>query len=148
MNREDWSYKNIENFYERVRMVLGAVSSVTLPDEYIDFPEKAPFAEASVRLRVKNFESLSDDKFLIFESAVVYKTASLFQSLISNKSVKKKQIPTITLEYKDDIDFTINGMSISDYVDLLIDQINDDGSVGSKFIGFRVTDGGKPCCWK
>lgn len=145
MPNEDWSYKNIQDFYDRVRMALGAVSMVTLPDEYMDYPEKAPFAELAVRSRIKDFDSVPDDKFPLVESAVVYKTAALFQSLVSSKSVKKKQIPTITLEYKDDIDFTINGMSISDYVDLLIDQINDDGSVGSKFIGFRVTNGGYRC---
>lgn len=144
MPSEDWSYKNIQNFYDRVRMALGAVSMVTLPDEYIDFPEKAPFAELVIRNRIKDFDSVPDDKFGLVESAVVYKTASLFQSLVSSKSVKKKQIPTVTLEYNDNVDFTINGLSLSEYVDFLIAEINGE-QAGSRFIGFRVTKGGNTC---
>lgn len=141
MAHEDWTYKSIENFYERVRMALGAVSQTTLPDEYIDYPEKAPFAESVAKSRVPLWSELSDDKFSIFESIVVYQTASLFQSLVASKYVKKKQIPTITLEYSESVNFDINSMSLSDLVDLLVSQLNGD-SVGSQFIGFRVTKGG------
>lgn len=141
MAHEDWSYKTIENFYERVRMALGAVSQTTLPDEYIDYPEKAPFAESVVKSRVPLWKELSDEKFAVFESIVVYQTASLFQSLVASKYVKKKQIPTITLEYSENVDFDISGMSLSDLVDWLVSELNGD-NVGSKFIGFRVTKGG------
>lgn len=141
MAHEDWTYKSIENFYERVRMALGAVSQTTLPDEYIDYPEKAPFAESVVKSRVPLWKELSDEKFAIFESIVVYQTASLFQSLVASKYVKKKQIPTITLEYSENVDFDISGMSLSDLVDWLVSELNGD-NVGSKFIGFRVTKGG------
>lgn len=141
MAHEDWSYKTIDNFYERVRMALGAVSQTTLPDEYIDYPEKAPFAESVVKSRVPLWKELSDEKFAIFESIVVYQTASLFQSLVASKYVKKKQIPTITLEYSENVDFDISGMSLSDLVDWLVSELNGD-NVGSKFIGFRVTKGG------
>ena len=141
MAHEDWSYKTIDNFYERVRMALGAVSQTTLPDEYIDYPEKAPFAESVAKSRVPLWKELSDEKFAIFESIVVYQTASLFQSLVASKYVKKKQIPTITLEYSENVDFDISGMSLSDLVDWLVSELNGD-NVGSKFIGFRVTKGG------
>ena len=141
MAHEDWSYKTIDNFYERVRMALCAVSQTTLPDEYIDYPEKAPFAESVVKSRVPLWKELSDEKFAIFESIVVYQTASLFQSLVASKYVKKKQIPTITLEYSENVDFDISGMSLSDLVDWLVSELNGD-NVGSKFIGFRVTKGG------
>lgn len=141
MAHEDWTYKSIENFYERVRMALGAVSQTTLPDEYIDYPEKAPFAESVAKSRVPLWSELSDDKFSIFESIVVYQTAALFQSLVASKYVKKKQIPTITLEYSESVNFDINSMSLSDLVDLLVSELNGD-SVGSPFFGFRVTKGG------
>ena len=141
MAHEDWSYKTIDNFYERVRMALGAVSQTTLPDEYIDYPEKAPFAESVVKSRVPLWKELSDEKFAIFESIVVYQTASLFQSLVASKYVKKKQIPTITLEYSENVDFDISVLSLSDLVDWLVSELNGD-NVGSKFIGFRVTKGG------
>lgn len=141
MAHENWSYKDIENFYERVRMALGAVSQTTLPDEYIDYPEKAPFAESIAKSRVPLWDEISDEKFAIFESIVVYQTASLFQSLVASKYVKKKQIPTITLEYSESVSFNINNMSLSDLIDMLVAELNGD-SVGSSFFGFRVTKGG------
>lgn len=141
MAHEDWHYTDIDKFYERVRMALGAVSQTTLPDEYIDYPEKAPFAESVAKSRVPLWNELSDEKFAIFESIVVYQTASLFQSLVANKYIKKKQIPTITLEYSESVNFDINSMSLSDLVDLLVSELNGD-NIGSAFFGFRVTKGG------
>ena len=141
MAYEDWTYKSIENFYERVRMALGAVSQTTLPDDYIDYPEKAPFAESIAKSRVPLWNELSDDKFNIFESIVVYQTASLFQSLVANNYINKKQIPTITLEYSENLNFNIDGMSLSDLIDLLVSDLNGE-NIGSSFFGFRVTKGG------
>lgn len=141
MAREDWTYKNIENFYDRVRMALSDTSSTTLPDESIDYPEKAPFAEMLVKQRVPLWADLDEEKFAVFESIIVYQTAALFQSLVSSKFVKKKQIPTITLEYSESASFNIDGMSLSDLIDYLVNQLNGE-DVGSQFIGFRVTKGG------
>lgn len=141
MARDDWSYKDIENFYDRVRMSLSAASTSTLPDEYIDYPEKAPFAESIIKARVPLWSELDDNKFAIFESIIVYQTASLFQSLVSSKTVKKKQIPTITLEYSENIDFGVNGMGLSDLVDFLVSELNGENA-GSNFFGFLVTKGG------
>lgn len=142
MAHEDWTYKNIANFYDRVRMSLSDVSQTTLPDEYIDYPEKAPFAEMLIKQRIPLWADLDDEKFAIFESIIVYQTASLFQSLVSSKYVKKKQIPTITLEYSESANFDINSMSLSDLIDYLVSQLNGE-DVGSQFIGFRVTKGGR-----
>lgn len=140
MHDENWNYLEITDFHNRVRMALGAASEVTLPDEYIDFPEKAPFAESVIKSRVPKWQELSDEKFKIFESAIVYQTAVLFQSLVASKYVKKKQIPTITLEYSEKMDFDINGMSLLDLIEWLISQL-DDEDIGSPFFGFRVTKG-------
>lgn len=141
MPREDWSYKNIENFYDRVRMALGDASEITLPDEYIDYPEKAPFAEQTLKIRVPGWADLDEVRFKIFESAVVYQTASMFESIISNKFVKKQQIPTITLEYGSSYRNDIDGMSLKDIVDYLVSQLLGE-EVGSGYFGFRVTRGG------
>lgn len=141
MAREDWSYKNIDNFYDRVRMSLNATSQTTVPDEYIDYPEKAPFAESTIKTRVPMWSELDDNKFAIFESIIVYQTASLFQNLVVSKSVKKKQIPTITLEYNESTSFGSAGMSLSDIIDLLVSELNGDNA-GSNFFGFLVTKGG------
>lgn len=142
MARENWTYKDISDFYNRVRMALGAVSETVLPDDYIDYPEKAKFAESAIKTRVPSWKDLNDEKFLIFESVIVYQTASLFQSLVASKYVKKKQIPTITLEYSESMKFDINDMSLSDVIDMLVAELNGD-SVGSSFIGFRVTKGSR-----
>lgn len=140
MAREDWTYKDIPNFYDRVRMALRAVSSTTLPDEYIDYQEKAPFAESLIKSRVPLWKELDDDKFKVFESIVVYQTAALFQSFVLSKAVKKKQIPTITLEYSESTNFDIDRLTLSDIIDYLVAELNGT-NVGSAFFGFRVTKG-------
>lgn len=142
MPRENWTYKDIENFYDRVRLALNSASATDVPNEYIDFPEKAPFAESIAKIRVPTWESLSDTQFSLFESIVVYQTAVSFQSLVSSKFVKKKQIPTITLEYSESVGYGINNLSLSDIIDYLVAELNGENS-GSDFIGFRVTKGGK-----
>lgn len=142
-NRDNWTYKDIFDFYERVRLALNAVSSVTLPDKYMDYPEKAPFAEAYTKSRVPKWKELDESKFAIFESIIVYKTASLFQSLVSNKRIKKKAIPTITLEYFDN-DGTMD-IGLDDWIEYLFGKLNEDEETTASFIGFRVTDTIKKC---
>lgn len=135
-----WSYKDIDNFYERVRMALSAVSFQTLPDAYMDFPEKAPFAEKYIKSRVPQWKDLDAEKFAMFESIIVYQTATMFQSLVASKHIKKKSIPTISLQYNDAIDNLVNGMSLEDMIEWLIAEING-VETGSDYIGFRVTAG-------
>lgn len=142
MPREDWTYKNIENFYDRVRLALNSASKTEVPNEYMDYPEKAPFAESIAKMRVSSWQTLSETQFAIFESIVVYQTAVSFQSLVSSKFVKKKQIPTITLEYSEYFNFGVNNMSLSDIIDYLVAELNGE-NLGSEFIGFRVTKGGR-----
>lgn len=142
MPRENWTYKDIDKFYDRVRLALNSASSTDVPDEYIDFPEKAPFAESIAKIRVPTWASLSDTQFALFESVVVYQTAVSFQSLVSSKFVKKKQIPTITLEYSESVGYGMNNLSLSDIIDYLVAELNGENA-GSEFIGFRVTKGGK-----
>lgn len=148
-----WTYKDIDDFYNRVRMALGAVSETTIPDEYMDYPEKAPFAENYIKARVPKWQELDKTKFAIFESVIVYQTAIFFQSIVANKHIRKKSIPTITLEYSDLVDFNLNGMSLSDIVDWLVAQLNEEEDKQTGFIGFRVTPTktrvtGGCCCGK
>lgn len=137
---ERWSYKDIVEFYDRVRMALSAVSSQTLPDSYMDLPEKAPFAERYIKSRVPQWKDLDEEKFAIFESIIVYQTATMFQSLVSNKHIRKKSIPTISLQYSDNIDNLISGMSLKDMIEWLLSEINGI-ETGSGYIGFKVTTG-------
>lgn len=140
-----WSYKDISSFYDRVRMALGAVSAQTIPDEYMDFPEKAPMAQRIISARVPSWMELDEQKFAVFESAIIYKTASLFQSVVSNNRIIKKSLPTITLQYSDSINFDTDGMGLSDLVELLIAELNGtEYDVGSEYNGFRVTGSKRP----
>lgn len=145
-DRDNWTYKDISDFYERVRLALNAVSDVTLPDKYMDYPEKAPFSEAYIKGRVPHWKELPEEKFAIFESVIVYQTATLFQSIVSSKRVKKQAIPTITLEYSDKEDFLLDGMSLKDMIEYLIGTLNDEEQDKATFIGFRVTDGTNGYC--
>lgn len=136
-DRDAWSYLEIESFYDRVRALLDNLSISSLPDEYIDYPEKAPMAERYAKVRVPNWRELDEDKFAIFQNAIVYKTASFFEGLASSKSIKRKQLPTITLEYFEKSDFSLEGKSLAEIADKLLAEVKDDD--GSNFIGFMVT---------
>ena len=67
---EHFCYREIANFYDRVRALLGSTES-TLPDETIDYPENAPFAEQIIKRKVPKWEELDEDKRLLFETAIV-----------------------------------------------------------------------------
>lgn len=134
---ETWGYRDIPDFYGRVRGVLDNISDATLPNKYIDMPEKAPFAEIYAKSKVVNWMELSENDIALFESAIVYKTASLFESLVSSNSIRKKELPTITLEYFQRGKIQFDGISLSDLADSLLDEIR--GYIGTGFIGFEVT---------
>lgn len=139
---ENWEYKDIISFYDRVRMLLNNVSNVSLTDDMIDYYEKAPSAELYVKKRVPNWQELDDTKFKMFESAIVYLTASYNQNYAMSKVAKKRQLPTMTIEYTaDQINMTPNGtFSLKEIADGLINEINgipDDNLM--TVIGFRVT---------
>ncbi len=132
-----WTYKDIDNFYGRVRALLDNISDVSLPDKYIDMQEKAPFAESYAKARVPGWSTLNEDNFALFESAIIYKTASMFESLVNSNAIKKKELPTIKLEYFSRSQTEIGGMSLSDLADVLIASLS--GDDGVDFIGFAVT---------
>lgn len=139
---DTWSYKDINYFYDRVRMLLNNVSNVSLTDDMIDYYEKAPSAELYVKRKVPNWQELDETKFKMFESAIVYLTASYNQNYAMSKVAKKRQLPTMTIEYTaDQINMTPNGTSsLKEIADSLINEINgipDDTLM--TVIGFRVT---------
>ncbi len=132
-----WSYKDIPDFYNRVRTVLDGLSVVSLPDKYIDMQEKAPYSELYAKRRVPGWAALGEEDFALFESAIVYKTASMFESLASSNVVKEKALPTITLKYFARNAVQVNGLSLSELADLLLGELS--GDDGLDFIGFMVT---------
>ncbi len=135
-DKTEWNYKEIFDFYNRVRTVLDGISATSLPDKYIDMPEKALYSEIYAKKRVPGWATLSEQDFAIFESAIVYKTASMFESLVSSSAVRKKELPTISLEYFARSAVKVNGLSLSELADLLLDGITGNEV---EFIGFMVT---------
>ena len=108
----------------------------------IDYYEKAPSAELYVKRKVPNWQELDETKFKMFESAIVYLTASYNQNYAMSKVAKKRRLPTMTIEYTaDQINMTPNGTSsLKEIADSLINEINgipDDTLM--TVIGFRVT---------
>lgn len=146
MISSDWTYNDIPYFADRVRGVLNGVSEVTLTNDAIKSPEKAEFAEMLVKARVPNWQQIEDDKIKFLESAIVYKTASFFQAFVNNRTVKKKAIPTITLQYNDTTSFDVDGFSLDEmaswYISLLLGE---DEKEPSRFM-FRVTDSPSKKC--
>ena len=128
---ETWNYKEIERFYDRVRKLLNDLSEVSLPNADIDLPEKAPYAEYYCKSKVKSWQDLDEMKFMLFQSAIIYKTASMFESIISSNKIRKKQLQTITLEYFQD-DKPNNSLSLSEMADQLLNDV-----LGNKITPFN-----------
>lgn len=132
---ENWSYKDIPDFYSRVRMVLNNCSDSTLPDTYIDTPEKAGYADRYIKSRVINWKDLDESKFAMFESAIVYMTSSLFQTLVASSSIKRKKAPTMEIEYFDEKPIlAANEMTLNDMVEALINEISGYGNDIKRFV--------------
>ncbi len=137
----NWNYTFIEDFYDRVRALLNNASNTLIPNEKIDYHEKAPTAEFMVKSKILNWTELDESKFAIFETAIVYLTASFFENYVLSQKARRKELPSMSIEYysKETNIMPMNGMSLKDYSDMLIGQIlGEDNSVD--FIGFMVTD--------
>ena len=115
-------YTNIPQFYDRVRNVLKGVSDTKLPNATIDFSEKAPTADRMIKQRVPGWADLDADKFKIFESAIVYQTAVFFEGYVVTKTPQMQKTPTLQLQFNVS-SFDVNGISLSDMVEILISEI-------------------------
>ena len=82
---EDFTYKNIENFYNRVRSCLS-INNALITDEEIDYPENAPTAERRVKARITNWQELEEDKAELFYSCIVYMTGYALCSTAKKKN--------------------------------------------------------------
>lgn len=137
-DKTNWKYKDIYQFYDRVRAVLNNLSDVSLPNEYIDMPERAPYVEKYVKARIPEWQTLDEAKFEMFESAIVYFTASMFEGLVTSRAIKKKQLPTMSLEYFQSGKVEVDGLSLKELGELLLSRITNNAN-GSGFIGFVVS---------
>lgn len=91
-------YKNIENFYDNVRVELSATQKI-LADDVIDLASKAPRAESILKSIISDWETLDEEKIKKFELAVIIKTAIICYNSVYSPNIKSEQIPTIKREY-------------------------------------------------
>lgn len=137
---EHFCYREIANFYDRVRALLGSTES-TLPDETIDYPENAPFAEQIIKRKVPKWEELDEDKRLLFETAIVYQTAIRVKPFSGgNNQIKIGQTQSLKIEYRENETGNLDDALQSTLDDLLgeLDEEFVDG--GLSFLSFDITN--------
>lgn len=137
---EHFCYREIANFYDRVRALLGSTES-TLPDETIDYPENAPFAEQIIKRKVPKWEELDEDKRLLFETAIVYQTAIRVKPFSGgNNQIKIGQTQSLKIEYRENETGNLDDALQSTLDDLLgeLDEEFEDG--GLSFLSFDITN--------
>lgn len=137
---EHFCYREIANFYDRVRALLGSTES-TLPDETIDYPENAPFAEQIIKRKVPKWEELDEDKRLLFETAIVYQTAIRVKPFSGgNNQIKIGQTQSLKIEYRENETGNLDDALQSTLDDLLgeLDEELADGELS--FISFDITN--------
>lgn len=137
---EHFCYREIANFYDRVRALLGSTES-TLSDETIDYPENAPFAEQIIKRKVPKWEELDEDKRLLFETAIVYQTAIRVKPFSGgNNQIKIGQTQSLKIEYRENETGNLDDALQSTLDDLLgeLDEELSDG--GLSFLSFDITN--------
>lgn len=96
------NYKDINDFYNRVREFLG-ISSMFLSDTQIDLEDRAPKSERMIKGRIEDWQTLTDDKLLDFQSAIVIQTAINSYNKVSKNAVKSQQQPALKVEFRDSV---------------------------------------------
>ena len=137
---EHFCYREIANFYDRVRALLGSTES-TLLDETIDYPENAPFAEQIIKRKVPKWEELDEDKRLLFETAIVYQTAIRVKPFSGgNNQIKIGQTQSLKIEYRENETGNLDDALQSTLDDLLGELDEEFADGGLSFISFDITN--------
>lgn len=137
---EHFCYREIANFYDRVRALLGSTES-TLSDETIDYPENAPFAEQIIKRKVPKWEELDEDKKLLFETAIVYQTAIRVKPFSGgNNQIKIGQTQSLKIEYRENETGNLDDALQSTLDDLLGELDEEFADGGLSFLSFDITN--------
>lgn len=137
---EHFCYREIANFYDRVRALLGSTES-TLSDETIDYPENAPFAEQIIKRKVPKWEELDEDKRLLFETAIVYQTAIRVKPFSGgNNQIKIGQTQSLKIEYRENETGNLDDALQSTLDDLLGELDEEFANGGLSFLSFDITN--------
>ena len=137
---EHFCYREIANFYDRVRALLGSTES-TLPDETIDYPENAPFAEQIIKRKVPKWEELDEDKRLLFETAIVYQTAIRVKPFSGgNNQIKIGQTQSLKIEYRENETGNLDD-ALQRTLDDLLGELDEEFADGElSFLSFDITN--------
>lgn len=137
---EHFCYCEIANFYDRVRALLGSTES-TLPDETIDYPENAPFAEQIIKRKVPKWEELDEDKRLLFETAIVFQTAIQVKPFsVGNNQIKIGQTQSLKIEYRENETGNLDDALQSTLDDLLGELDEEFADGGLSLLSFDITN--------
>lgn len=137
---EHFCYREIANFYDRVRALLGSTES-TLPEETIDYPENAPFAEQIIKRKVPKWEELDEDKRMLFETAIVYQTAIRVKPFSGgNNQIKIGQTQSLKIEYRENETGNLDDALQSTLDDLLGELDEEFADGGLSFLSFDITN--------
>ena len=126
---EGW--ENIPNITERVRGALGIDGSEVTLDELRQF-ENRPFAELTIKGRVTNWETLSEDKEPVFEACVIYQIAILQVIKALSEKFKVQQTSTLKIE-RFDVDYDILAELENRLNAMLALLLDDDSGIYSHF---------------
>lgn len=138
---EHFCYREIANFYDRVRALTGSTTS-TLPDETIDYPENAPFAEQIIKRKVPKWEELDEDKRLLFETAIVYQTAIRVKPFRgSGNEIKIGQTQSLKIEYRENESVNLDDV-LQSTLDDLLREFDEEGlsDDGLSLLAFDITN--------
>lgn len=139
----DWLYKGINNFYERVRMSLNS-SAEDISDTIIDFPENAPMAEVTIKTRLPEWKDFNEYQQMLFETCIVYMTCYQLCRVAYARNIKSQTTPHLKLEFYSNTAEKPCERFLA-LIDDLIAQIK--GEEPDAFWGFRVTPPSMPLCW-
>jgi hypothetical protein len=90
-----------EGWQGRVRSKMGVLEPY-LPDADIEQPEVITVAEANIIAQIPDYATLTDDKIVYLEAAVVCECATLLCPSMSVRLPKKEQGPNETHELETD----------------------------------------------
>jgi len=98
---DEYYYKTILDFYNRVRSVLKNIPEMVLPYEQTDYFENAPLAETVIKNQVLNWQILIEDetKKSIFDSAIVIQTALNSFNTATANGIKIQQTESMKIEF-------------------------------------------------
>ena len=129
------SYKDIPDFYNRVRSVVGA-NPDALTDTTLDYYEYAPYAEYYIKGRVTNWQELSDDMWHLFESCIIIKSSINVRQSTSTQNIKMQATPNLKLEFFESAT-DIYGLPLDKLLEEMIETLLGDDLYGMR--AFVVT---------